>query len=247
MSAKTLVQILLFIVIILIISTIYIIYFKTNKLNNQIITLNSESESQFLDDGLIIKEELNNKTQREETTNNRAEDLEQNYKKKIVKNDNLDEKKKNKTIENVIEKIQYTTSDDNGNKYEFFAKSGKTNIENNNILDLTDVDGLITTIDNQKIFITSNFAKYNSQNQNSKFFEKVEVLYQDRIIKCNNLDIDMKNNIAIAYNNVVVYDDNSLMKAGKVTINTLTKEMIIDPSKAEKINIYSNNGINKKI
>lgn len=240
MSAKTLVQILLFIVIILIISTIYIIYFKTNKLNNQIITLNSESESQFLDDGLIIKEELNNKTQREETTNNRAEDLEQNYKKKIVKNDNLDEKKKNKTIENVIEKIQYTTSDDNGNKYEFFAKSGKTNIENNNILDLTDVDGLITTIDNQKIFITSNFAKYNSQNQNSKFFEKVEVLYQDRIIKCNNLDIDMKNNIAIAYNNVVVYDDNSLMKAGKVTINTLTKEMIIDPSKAEKINIYSN-------
>ena len=240
MSAKTLVQILLFIVIILIISTIYIVYFKTNKLNNQIITLNSESESQFLDDDLIIKEELNNKTQREETTNNRAEDLEQNYKKKIVKNDNLDEKKKNKTIENVIEKIQYTTSDNNGNKYEFFAKSGKTNIENNNILDLTDVDGLITTIDNQKIFITSNFAKYNSQNQNSKFFEKVEVLYQDRIIKCNNLDIDMKNNIAIAYNNVVVYDDNSLMKAGKVTINTLTKEMIIDPSKAEKINIYSN-------
>ena len=240
MSAKTLVQILLFIVIILIISTIYIIYFKTNKLNNQIITLNSESESQFLDDGLIIKEELNNKTQREETTYKRAEDLEQNYKKKIVKNDNLDEKKKNKTIENVIEKIQYTTSDDNGNKYEFFAKSGKTNIENNNILDLTDVDGLITTIDNQKIFITSNFAKYNSQNQNSKFFEKVEVVYQDRIIKCNNLDIDMKNNIAIAYNNVVVYDDNSLMKAGKVTINTLTKEMIIDPSKAEKINIYSN-------
>ena len=240
MSAKTLVQILLFIVRILILSTIYIIYFKTDKLNNQIITLNSESESQFLDDGLIIKEELNNKTQREETTNNRAEDLEQNYKKKIVKNDNLDEKKKNKTIENVIEKIQYTTSDDNGNKYEFFAKSGKTNIENNNILDLTDVDGLITTIDNQKIFITSNFAKYNSQNQNSKFFEKVEVLYQDRIIKCNNLDIDMKNNIAIAYNNVVVYDDNSLMKAGKVTINTLTKEMIIDPSKAEKINIYSN-------
>ena len=216
MSAKTLVQILLFIVIILIISTIYIVYFKTNKLNNQIITLNSESESQFLDDGLIIKEELNNKTQREETTNNRAEDLEQNYKKKIVKNDNLDEKKKNKTIENVIEKIQYTTSDNNGNKYEFFAKSGKTNIENNNILDLTDVDGLITTIDNQKIFITSNFAKYNSQNQNSKFFEKVEVVYQDRIIKCNNLDIDMKNNIAIAYNNVVVYDDNSLMKAGKV-------------------------------
>ena len=240
MSAKTLVQILLFIVIILIISTIYIIYFKTNKLNNQIITLNSESESQLLDDGLIIKEELNNKSQREETTNKRAEDLEQNYKKKIVKNDNLDEKKKNKTIENVIEKIQYTTSDNNGNKYEFFAKSGKTNIENNNILDLTDVDGLITTIDNQKIFITSNFAKYNSQNQNSKFFEKVEVLYQDRIIKCNNLDIDMKNNIAIAYNNVVVYDDNSLMKAGKVTINTLTKEMIIDPSKAEKINIYSN-------
>ena len=240
MSAKTLVQILLFIVIILIISTIYIIYFKTNKLNNQIITLNSESESQLLDDGLIIKEELNNKTQREETTYKRAEDLEQNYKKKIVKNDNLDEKKKNKTIENVIEKIQYTTSDDNGNKYEFFAKSGKTNIENNNILDLTDVDGLITTIDNQKIFITSNFAKYNSQNQNSKFFEKVEVIYQDRIIKCNNLDIDMKNNIAIAYNNVVVYDDNSLMKAGKVTINTLTKEMIIDPSKAEKINIYSN-------
>ena len=137
MSAKTLLQILLFMVIILIISSIYIIYFKTNKLNNQIITLSSESESKLLEDSVIIKEELNNNIQREETTDKRAEDLEQNYKKEIVKNENLDEKKNNKTIENVIEKIQYTTSDNNGNKYEFFAKSGKTNIEDKNILDLT--------------------------------------------------------------------------------------------------------------
>ena len=40
----------------------------------------------------------------------------------------------------------------------------------------------------------------------------------------------MDTNIAIAYNNVVVTDPKSIMKAGKITLDIETKEIDINPS-----------------
>ena len=59
----------------------------------------------------------------------------------------------------------------------------------------------------------------------------------------------MDTNIAIAYNNVVVTDLKSIMKAGKITLNIETKEIEInsDQNKRKKLNKhYTVNGYTQK-
>ena len=64
--------------------------------------------------------------------------------------------------------------------------------------------------------------------------------YEDKQITCDNFDLNMDTNIAIAYNNVVVTDPKSTMKAGKITLNTDTKEIDINPDYNNKSKVKIN-------
>ena len=64
--------------------------------------------------------------------------------------------------------------------------------------------------------------------------------YEDKQIVCDNFDINMNTNIAIAYNNVVVTDPKSIMRAGKITLNIETKEININPDMDEKSKVKIN-------
>ena len=72
----------------------------------------------------------------------------------------------------------------------------------------------------------------------SKFYDDVVIKYNDQVIKCDNLDLKISDNIAIAYNNVIFQDRDSLMKAEKITMNILTKDIIINSD--NKIEITTN-------
>ena len=58
--------------------------------------------------------------------------------------------------------------------------------------------------------------------------------YEDKEITCDYFDVDMKTNIAKAYNNVVVKDPKSTMKAGKIILNIETKVININPDNDKK-------------
>ena len=60
------------------------------------------------------------------------------------------------------------------------------------------------------------------------------VNYEDKEITCDYFDVDMKTNIAKAYNNVVVKDPKSIMKAGKIILNIETKVININPDNNKK-------------
>ena len=111
------------------------------------------------------------------------------------------------------------------------AKFGKTNINDNNILDLKEVNGTISSLERSTIFITSNYGKYNYNNQNSKFYENVIVKYDGKIITCENLDLNISENIAVAYNDVIVKDEKSIMKAQIITMDIVTKDININSNK----------------
>ena len=49
----------------------------------------------------------------------------------------------------------------------------------------------------------------------------------------------MDTNVAIAYNNVVVTDPKSIMKANNIKLNIETKEIEINPEKNKKIKLKS--------
>ena len=42
------------------------------------------------------------------------------------------------------------------------------------------------------IYITSNFAEYKYDNQNSKFYSNVIIKYDNKVITCDNLDLEIK-------------------------------------------------------
>ena len=177
---------------------------------------------------------------------NIVEKTEAKIDKKIVKdNEMVKENKKKvnteKEIKNLVKDVEYTSIDQKGNKFYLLANSGKSNKKNSDILDLVNVRGKIMSDTRETIYITSDFAQYNSVNLNSKFYENVIINYQDKEIKCFNFDINMETNKAVAYNNVIITDPKSTMKAGIVEFDLKTKNININPkSITEEIKITSN-------
>ena len=124
--------------------------------------------------------------------------------------------------------IEYITTNNNGDIFKIIAKFGKTDKENSDILKLERVDGIITSNKRSEIKIKSNFAEYNYSNQNSKFYDNVKIDYDEKTIRCDNLDLNISDNIAVGYNNVIIVDNNSTMKAQNIIINILTKDIRIN-------------------
>ena len=142
------------------------------------------------------------------------------------------EKPKKKEIKNLVKDVEYTSVDQKGNKFYLLATSGKSNVKNSDILDLQNVRGKITSDTRDTIYIVSDFAQYHSINLNSKFYENVVINYQDKQINCVNFDINMDTNKAIAYNDVIITDPKSTMKAGMVEFDLKTKNIDIKPESA---------------
>ena len=155
-------------------------------------------------------------------------------KKNDIQNVEAKTKVKKPEIKNLVKDVEYLTTDRKGNKYKILATSGRTNMDNKDILDLDNVRGIITSSKRSTVYIVSDFAEYNSSDLNSKFYQNVVINYEDKEITCDYFDVDMETNIAIAYNNVVVTDPKSIMKAGKIILNIETKVININPNNEKK-------------
>ncbi len=247
MSIKSFLQLILLLLIFLIISAIYFVYFYSGPLKNYSFlsqTLNkiykikideeNISEQDLLEDVIISKQDdANNKKDELKSQNilkneKIKNDTAKNFDNKSTNEDNKLEKKDPEKVKNLTKEIEYITSNKDGDIFKILAKNGQTNIDNTNILDLNEVDGLISSTKRSKIFIKSDHAKYNYNNQNSEFYSNVEIKYDDKIITCDNLDLQITRNYAIAYNNVKIKDSKSILKAQMVTLNILTKDININ-------------------
>ena len=243
MSLKSLVQVIIILIIISILGGVYFNYFADN---NKISLENNEKNIQTeIDTNEPKKKETKNLTKEssvkteinvsEEVKEVKSEEVKEVKSEEVkeVKSKNVNLKKKIKPnkpeIDNIVKNIEYLTTDKNGNKYKILATSGRTNSEDKNILDLDNVRGVITSNKRSTIYIVSDFAEYNSSKLNSNFYQNVVINYEDKEITCDYFDVDMKTNFATAYNNVVVSDPNSIMKAGKIILNIETKDININP------------------
>ena len=244
MSIKTLLQIILFLLIILIIGGIYFLYFYKGPISNKLINTeiekvdlftneNTFEESILEEENLINKNNLKKKSDfdLEAASQENLGSKKKSKQQEIIQGSTL--KKNTDQIENLTKEIEYITSNNTGEIYKISAKFGKTNPKDNNILDLDQVNGTISSTKRSKIFISSDFAEYNYTNQDSKFYTNVEIKYDSNIIICDNLEIKMSKNIAIAYGNVLLKNEKSEMKAQIITLDLITKD----------ININSNEGI----
>ena len=74
---------------------------------------------------------------------------------------------------NIIKDIEYRAKDTDGNEYIITAEQGEIDYSNSNVLYLTNVVGLIRLVNSENITITSEYGKYNSENFDTIFSDKV--------------------------------------------------------------------------
>ena len=217
---------------------------KNQELNNKIENSNSKNvltdNKKKVEDKKVVKRKIETdenaiKNEKKKVDSKNDESAMKNEKKKVdSKNDESamkNEKKKvdTKTIKNLVKDVEYTSVDEKGNKFYLLANSAKSNPNNNDILDLDNVRGKITSDKRDTIYIVSDYAQYDTINLNSKFYENVIINYQDKEINCLNFDINMDTNKAVAYNDVIITDPKSIMKAGIVEFDLKTKDIVINP------------------
>ena len=126
---------------------------------------------------------------------------------------------------NIIKNINYTSRDLRGNEYTLVAKEGEIDLDNNDIIFLTDVMAYVKLVKNSElIVITSNYGKYNTINYNTIFSKNVKIDYVDNIITGDYLDFSMMKNLLIISRNVVYKNLENTMKADVIELDTTTKD-----------------------
>jgi hypothetical protein len=144
---------------------------------------------------------------------------------------------------NIIKDINYTSRDLKGNEYILVAKEGEIDLNNSDIIFLTDVTAYIKLIKNSElIVINSNYGKYNTINYDTIFSKNVKIDYIDNIITGDYLDFSMMKNLLIISRNVTYKNLENTMKADVIELNTSTKDTkIYMYNSSEQVNVTNIN------
>ena len=137
----------------------------------------------------------------------------------------LDEEKiEEKSIAtNIIQNVKYSSKDIRGNEYIITAKQGEIDIDNNSVIFLKGVKATIILDNSNKIFISSDFGKYNINNFDTIFNENILINYLQNNIQGGYLDFSLQRNSMIISDNVVFSDNNNLLKTDVVEIDIESK------------------------
>ena len=131
----------------------------------------------------------------------------------------------NKYDSNIINNINYKSSDLKGRTYSITAESGSIDDLNNQIIKMKKVVANIDLKDNTSIEITSDFARYNTITYKTKFISNVFSKYLDHKIVSELLVIDFDKNILEAVKKMTYKNSNTILKADKLELNLLTKDL----------------------
>ena len=99
---------------------------------------------------------------------------------------------------NILENVNYSSIDPEGNEYNIFASEGEIDIKNNQTIFLKNVKASIKLKNSDTILISSGFAKYNAANLDTIFTENVVIENLENKIIGEYLDFSMlRKNIII--------------------------------------------------
>ena len=139
-----------------------------------------------------------------------------------------------KSNSNIIENVNYTSKDTQGNEYIINASKGEIDYSNSNILYLTNVYAIIKLKNSEKITISSDYGKYNSDNYDTIFSKNVIIKYLNNKITGEYLDLSLERNLMIISKKVTYNNLNNLLKADVIEMNLKTKDIKIFMYENEK-------------
>ena len=139
---------------------------------------------------------------------------------------------------NVIKNIQYLSKDETGNVYSIFAEYGEIKDQDSNIIYLKNVKAKISILNSDDINIESDYAKYNSKNYDTNFYENTKINYAEHNIKCEYLDLLFNKKLAILYDSIVYKNLQTRLVADRLEIDLISKNSTLSmKDQKEKIKI----------
>jgi uncharacterized protein YxeA len=166
---------------------------------------------------------------------------------KNLDNDQLDNSNKNLELEieneeiekktyssNVLENVNYSSIDPEGNEYSIFASEGEIDIKNNQTIFLKNVKASIKLKNSDIILISSGFAKYNAANLDTIFTENVVIENLENKIIGEYLDFSMLRKNIIISKDVVFKNKSNILKTDVIEIDIDTKDVKFYMNEKEK-------------
>ena len=124
---------------------------------------------------------------------------------------------------NTIQEVNYISKDSRGNEYIIDAKTGEIDINNPDIIYLTDVRAFINLKNSEKIQIKSDFGKYNTKNFDTIFSKNVIITYLDHEITGEYLDFSINRSTMIMSKKIVYSNLSDTIEADVIEINIKNK------------------------
>ena len=125
--------------------------------------------------------------------------------------------------DDLIKEMSYYSEDNKGNKYEIKSEYGFINPEKTNLILMDNVKAVIYLANGEKIYIGSDKAEYNNNNNDTAFNGSVKMNYNEHKITSENLNLSFQNKVVTLNNNVNYISNISNLEADKISIDFLNK------------------------
>ena len=139
---------------------------------------------------------------------------------------------------NIIKDINYLSKDEMGNVYSIFAEYGEIKDQASNIIYLKNVKAKISILNSDDINIESGYAKYNSKNYDTNFYENTKIHYAEHNINCEYLDLLFNKKLAILHESIIYKNLQTRLLADRLEIDLISKNSTLSmKDQKEKIKI----------
>ena len=145
---------------------------------------------------------------------------------KILEEEKINSKSQNQ--DNIIKNLRYNVDLINSGKYEIKSDfSEVTILAGVEIVKMKNVTAIFTDVNQNKLYIYSDFAEFNSKNYNTSFKNNIKIRYLDHVITSKYLDFDFIKNNILVHENVEYYGNNGQFQTDNIKIDLLTKNVEI--------------------
>ena len=141
---------------------------------------------------------------------------------------------------NVFYNISYSGIDLSGNRYVLKSKIAKTRLENDEIIDMTEVEAVFYFKDNTKLNVSSKFGQYNNKTLDMSFKKNVKANYQKSVLFSEAAEYSNSKSLLTISDKVRVIDTRGNLKADKLSFDLKNQTLNISSVKSNNINAKVN-------
>ena len=158
---------------------------------------------------------------------------------KIISEKNIDKQKieTDEEIINTFENVEYKGLYDRNNPFVVKSDDAYILTDDTNIVFMSKMHLVLFMNDGRVVNITSDKGRYNKVTYDTFFEDNVKATDGENIVLAENLDLIASEDVAHIYNNVILKNDESSLRADKIDYDFETRYYHISMYKDEKVKI----------